>query len=155
MDDILQNLNSKGLIHNEDNEEHVNQDSDQFDPNTIFVGNLPPYIRKNDLRRIFQCYGEFLDLYYPKGKNFAFIVFKTLENATRAIQFTNGTKIDETVIRVSLARTKKKKEKTGEEQPKPVKIEEPIIDEKNEILSYRMPVPHIDIRESICYDDLY
>ncbi|KAK4363377.1 hypothetical protein RND71_018618 [Anisodus tanguticus] len=69
---------------------------------TLFVINFDPYdTRTRDLERHFDSYGKILNI--RVRKNFAFIQFETQEDATRALDATNMSKLMDRVITVEYA----------------------------------------------------
>jgi RNA recognition motif-containing protein len=90
----------------------------------IFVGNLPTDINPNDLREIFEKFGQVLDVRLIKDqtsgkfKRYAFVEMSSEEEAKKAIEETNGTELKEMELTVKEAnpkrpRSRKSKKKRG------------------------------------------
>ena len=116
----------------------MNKEND-IDPNAIFVGSIPGHVQKEDLKNMFLFYGEILDFFVPKGKNFAFITYKTPQSALEAIKDMHGANIDGKKIRVTHART------SVEEKKQNIAIEEKL--QKQAVTN--------DTRPLVDYSDLY
>lgn len=92
----------------------------------IFIGNLPPDISPGELREIFEKFGEVTDVRLIKNqtsgrfKRYAFVEMPSEEEAQKAIEEMNETKLKDMTLTVSEAkpkrprkRKKKKKQKKG------------------------------------------
>ncbi len=81
----------------------------------IYVGNLSFKVNENDLRQLFEEYGELssvrimTDKYSGKSKGFAFVVMENDEEAKSAIQELNGRELDRREMIVNEARPRKEK----------------------------------------------
>eukprot|EP00934_Nitzschia_sp_Nitz4_P002772 Nitzschia sp. Nitz4//scaffold250_size28497//8023//9538//NITZ4_008124-RA/size28497-augustus-gene-0.0-mRNA-1//1//CDS//3329544213//2762//frame0 len=66
---------------------------------TLFVVNFPEESTKQeDLRMLFEPFGELLRI--DMKRNYAFVQFRTIEQATKAKDATNGGKLDDSVLTV-------------------------------------------------------
>jgi arginine/serine-rich splicing factor 4/5/6 len=66
---------------------------------TLFVVNFhEATTRQEDLRMLFEPYGELVRI--DMKRNYAFVQFRTIEEATRAKEVTNGGKLDQSVLTV-------------------------------------------------------
>ena len=88
----------------------------------IFVGNLPPDVGPDDLRALFEKFGEVIDVRLiknqPSGrfKRYAFVEMPSQEEAQKAIEEMNGTDLKKMTLTVSEAKPKKprsRKSKAG------------------------------------------
>ncbi|MCD4664962.1 MAG: RNA-binding protein [Bacteroidales bacterium] len=76
----------------------------------IYVGNLAYSIEENDLKEIFQEFGEIesvkiiTDKYSGRSKGFGFVVMETDDEAKAAIENLNGKVVDNREITVNEAR---------------------------------------------------
>lgn len=77
-----------------------------MDNRKLFVGNLSYGTTMETLTELFLQYGEIEDSYKPQGKGFAFITFKTEEQAQNAIEGLNGKEVDGREIVVNVAKPK-------------------------------------------------
>lgn len=97
----------------------------------IFIGNLPPDISPKDLREIFEKFGQVTDVRLIKNqtsgkfKRYAFVEMPSEEEAKKAIEEMNETKLKDMTLTVSEAKPKrprkrksKKKRKKGKRGPK-------------------------------------
>lgn len=79
----------------------------------IYVGNLSFKVNEDDLRQVFEEYGELnsvkiiTDKYSGKSKGFAFVVMDNDAEAKRAIEELNGHELGERQIIVNEAKPKK------------------------------------------------
>lgn len=79
----------------------------------IYVGNLSYKVDENDLKGIFEEYGEvtsvkvITDKYSGQSKGFGFVVMENKNEAIQAIQELNGSNIDNRDITVNEARPKR------------------------------------------------
>ncbi|MBN1200057.1 MAG: RNA-binding protein [Bacteroidales bacterium] len=78
----------------------------------IYVGNLSYKISKEDLKQLFEEYGEvssvslISDKYTGQSKGFGFVVMENKDDAERAIQELNGREVDHREMKVNEARPK-------------------------------------------------
>ena len=85
----------------------------------IYVGNLPLDVGQNDLREIFEKFGEVTEVRLIKEKSrgkfkgFAFIEMPSQEEAQIAIEETNGKELKERPLTVSEAKPKKARSRGG------------------------------------------
>ena len=85
----------------------------------IYVGNLPPDVGTNDLREIFEKFGEVTDIRLikdqPSGKSkrFAFVEMPSQEEAEKAIEEIDGKDLKERALSVSEAKPKKPRRRGG------------------------------------------
>ncbi|MBW8041336.1 MAG: RNA-binding protein [Planctomycetes bacterium] len=85
----------------------------------IYVGNLSPDVRRDDLIEIFDKFGEVKEVRLIKEdsghrfKGFAFIDMPSDEQAQKAIDETNGLKLKERPLDVSQAKPKKPRSPGG------------------------------------------
>ncbi|MBN2521006.1 MAG: RNA-binding protein [Bacteroidales bacterium] len=81
----------------------------------IYVGNLDYKVKENNLKDIFEDYGEvtsakiITDKYSGKSKGFAFIVMENNKEAKNAIKELNGSKLHDRELIVNEARPKREK----------------------------------------------
>jgi RNA recognition motif-containing protein len=79
----------------------------------IYVGNLNFKVNEDDLRQIFEEYGELSsvkivsDKYSGRSKGFAFVVMENEEEAKSAIEELNGKEFSDRQIVVNEAKPKK------------------------------------------------
>ena len=79
----------------------------------IYVGNLPLDVGQNDLREIFEKFGEVTEVRLIKEKSrgkfkgYAFVEMPSQEEAEKAIEEMNGTDLKEMTLTVSEAKPKK------------------------------------------------
>jgi len=79
----------------------------------IYVGNLSFKVREDDLRKVFEEYGELssvkiiTDKYSGKSKGFGFVVMDNEEEAKAAIEELNGSEVGEREIVVNEAKPKR------------------------------------------------
>eukprot|EP00252_Welwitschia_mirabilis_P000768 TRINITY_DN10736_c0_g1_i1.p1 TRINITY_DN10736_c0_g1~~TRINITY_DN10736_c0_g1_i1.p1 ORF type:complete len:423 (-),score=86.34 TRINITY_DN10736_c0_g1_i1:366-1634(-) len=78
---------------------------DDINNTTIFIGGLEPSITENDLRQIFEQFGELIYVKIPVGKGCGFVQFSTRASAEEAIQRVHGTVIGQQTVRLSWGRT--------------------------------------------------
>lgn len=84
----------------------------QNEQSTVFVGNLSFSISKDELREVFQKFGEIVDISMPidretgRLKGFAFIQFDSVQAAQRALTM-DGKECARRPMRVNLAHGKK------------------------------------------------
>ena len=90
----------------------------------VFVGNLPPDVTPNELREIFEKFGEVIEVRLIKDqtsgrfKRYAFVDMPSEDEAKKAIEETNETELKEMVLTVKEAnpkrpRSRKSKKKRG------------------------------------------
>lgn len=93
----------------------------------IFVGNLPPDVGADDLRKIFEKIGEVRDVRLikdpPSGrfKRYGFVEMSSQEEAEKAIEEMNGTELKDMTLTVGVAKPKrphKRKSKKKRKQRK-------------------------------------
>lgn len=78
----------------------------------IYVGNLSYKVNEDDLKQLFEEYGEvssvnlISDKYTGQSKGFGFVVMENKEEAEQAIQELNGREVDNRVMKVNEARPK-------------------------------------------------
>jgi RNA recognition motif-containing protein len=72
--------------------------------NKIFIGNVAYATAIESLVEMASKFGEVVESYKPLDKGFAFITFKTAEQALAAIEGMNGKEVDGREINVSIAR---------------------------------------------------
>lgn len=78
----------------------------------IYVGNLSFKVKEDELKEIFEEYGEvssvkiITDKYSGKSKGFAFVDMQNADEAKSAIEELNGTELNERAIVVNEARPK-------------------------------------------------
>jgi RNA recognition motif-containing protein len=89
----------------------------------IYVGNLPPDIIANDLRALFEKFGDVTDVRLVMGKsrgktkNYGFIEMPSQEEAEKAIEDMDGTELKEMTLTVKQANPKKPhKRKSGKKR---------------------------------------
>ena len=75
-----------------------------MEKNKVFVGNVSYGTAIETLVELFSQFGEVTESYKPQGKGFAFITFKTEEDAQKAIEGMNGKEVDGRELVVSIAR---------------------------------------------------
>lgn len=79
----------------------------------IYIGNLNYKVRENDLKEIFEEYGDVVsvkiitDRQTGKSKGFGFIEMSNHDDANRAIEELNGAELMERVMVVNKARVKR------------------------------------------------
>jgi RNA recognition motif-containing protein len=79
----------------------------------IYVGNLNFQVKEDDLRQLFEEYGELnsvkvvIDKYSGKSKGFAFIIMDNETEANNAIKELNGRELSDRQLVVNEARPKK------------------------------------------------
>jgi RNA recognition motif-containing protein len=73
-----------------------------FDFSSIFIGNLPANITRNDLEQRFKAYGDIIYIHiFPRGAtSFSFIKFKDYNMSIKAIEAQNGAVIKENSLKV-------------------------------------------------------
>ncbi len=82
--------------------------------NKLYVGNFPYSVDENDLRQVFQSYGEIRDVSVimdratGRSKGFAFITFATQSAAEAALE-QNGKDLKGRALRVNIAQDKPKR----------------------------------------------
>ncbi|MHC4112285.1 MAG: RNA recognition motif domain-containing protein [Planctomycetota bacterium] len=85
----------------------------------IYVGNLPSDVGQNDLREIFEKFGDVTEVRLikdqksGKSKNYAFVEMPSQEEAEKAIEEMNGKDIKERAMSVSEAKPKKPRSHGG------------------------------------------
>lgn len=70
--------------------DHENRDNDRSNEYRIHVAELPQGVQENEIRRLFQRYGDILDVWAASASCFAFVVYKTKEEAQKAIDQMDG-----------------------------------------------------------------
>jgi len=79
----------------------------------IYVGNLPSDVLANDLRALFEKFGDVTDVRLVmdkargKSKNYGFVEMPSQEEAEKAIEDMNGTDLKEMTLTVKQANPKK------------------------------------------------
>ena len=79
----------------------------------IFVGNLPPDVGPEDLKAVFEKFGDVTEVRFIKNqpssrfKRYAFVEMPSQEEAQKAIEEMNGTDLKEMTLTVSEAKPKK------------------------------------------------
>ncbi|CAH8680984.1 unnamed protein product [Schistosoma rodhaini] len=88
----------------------MSTDKRPFDENTVRVTNLPPDTTADELKSVFSAFGHVMRIYPAKDKltqqnrGFAFISFRTAEEAKSAIYGVNGLRHNHVVLKVDWAR---------------------------------------------------
>ncbi len=77
--------------------------------NKLFIGNVSYDTTIETLVELFGKYGEIVDSYKPMRKGFAFITFKTPEEAAAAMEAMNGQVVDGREIFINLARPREER----------------------------------------------
>ena len=78
----------------------------------IYVGNLSYKVNEDDLKQLFEEYGEvssvnlISDKYTGQSKGFGFVVIENAEEAAKAIEELNGREVDNREMKVNEARPK-------------------------------------------------
>ena len=78
----------------------------------IYVGNLSHKVNEDDLKQLFEEFGEvgsvnlISDKYTGQSKGFGFVVMEDNEEANKAIQELNGREVDNREMKVNEARPK-------------------------------------------------
>ncbi len=78
----------------------------------IYVGNLSYKVNEDDLKQLFEEFGEvgsvnlISDKYTGQSKGFGFVVMEDNEEANKAIQELNGREVDNREMKVNEARPK-------------------------------------------------
>ena len=78
----------------------------------IYVGNLSYKVNEDDLKQLFEEYGEvssvnlISDKYTGQSKGFGFVVIENAEEAAKAIEELNGRAVDDREMKVNEARPK-------------------------------------------------
>ncbi|MFC2102232.1 RNA recognition motif domain-containing protein [Bacteroidota bacterium] len=78
----------------------------------IYVGNLSYKVNEDDLKQLFEEYGEvtsvnlITDKYTGQSKGFGFVVMDNSDEANKAIQEIDGREVDNRVVKVNEARPK-------------------------------------------------
>jgi len=80
----------------------------------LWVGNLAQTVTQEKLYNRFFIYGEIEVIYMFMSKNFAFIRFKEVAAASRALDSARGTRIDNRPIKISFADPIRRKEALGD-----------------------------------------
>ncbi|MBO8182441.1 MAG: RNA-binding protein [Archaeoglobus sp.] len=76
----------------------------------IYVGNLPFEAKEDDLRKVFEAYGEvesvniIKDRFSGKSRGFAFVEMPTEDEAKAAIEAIDGSYLNGREIKVNVAR---------------------------------------------------
>ena len=76
----------------------------------IYVGNLPFEAKEDDLRKVFEAYGEveavniIKDRFSGKSRGFAFVEMPTEDEAKAAIEAIDGSYLNGREIKVNIAR---------------------------------------------------
>ena len=87
--------------------------------NKLFVGNLSPNLTENDLQDAFAAHGTvvesnlMLDRATGRPRGFGFVTMSSPEEAQRAIQALNGTRLGERNITVNEARPREERAPAG------------------------------------------
>lgn len=85
----------------------------------VFVGNLPPDVLANDLRALFEKFGDVTDVRLVmdksrgKSKRYGFVEMPSKEEAEKAIEEMNGTELKDMPLTVKEANPKKPRKRTG------------------------------------------
>lgn len=85
----------------------------------IFVGSLPYQLKEEDLRNLFEAYGEvstaklIIDRETGRSKGFGFVEIEDDETAQKAIDGLNGTEVAGRKIAVSQAENRKSNDRSG------------------------------------------
>ncbi|CAH8679224.1 unnamed protein product [Schistosoma haematobium] len=88
----------------------MSTDKRPFDENTVRVTNLPPDTTADELKSVFSAFGHVVRIYPAKDKltqqnrGFAFISFRTAEEAKSAIYGVNGLRHNHVVLKVDWAK---------------------------------------------------
>ena len=83
----------------------------------IYVGNLPYNVKEDELKKVFEAYGEvnsvniIKDRFSGRSKGFAFVEMAAEDEAKAAIEAINGTKLGGREIKVNVAKPKNNKQK--------------------------------------------
>lgn len=78
----------------------------------IYVGNLSYKVNEDDLKQLFEEYGEvssvnlISDKYTGQSKGFGFVVMENKDEANKAIEGLNGREVDNREMKVNEARPK-------------------------------------------------
>ena len=80
-----------------------------MEQNKLFVGNVAYATTIETLVELFSQYGEVVESYKPQDKGFAFITFKTNEEAAAAMEALNGKEVDGREIFVNVARPREER----------------------------------------------
>jgi len=81
----------------------------------IYVGNLPFEAKEDDLRKVFEAYGEvesvnvIKDRFSGKSRGFAFVEMPTEDEAKAAIEAIDGSYLNGREIKVNVARPRTEK----------------------------------------------
>ncbi len=81
----------------------------------IYVGNLPYHVKEDELRKIFENYGEvnsinvIKDRFSGKSKGFAFVEMADEVEAKTAIEAIDGTHLNGREIKINVARPRNDK----------------------------------------------
>jgi cold-inducible RNA-binding protein len=80
-----------------------------MEKNKLFIGNVAYATKIETLVELFSEYGEVTESYKPEGKGFAFITYKTEEEATKGMEALNGKEVDGREIFVNVARPREER----------------------------------------------
>ena len=80
-----------------------------MEKNKLFIGNVAYATKIETLVELFSEFGEVVESYKPEGKGFAFITYKTEEEATKGMEALNGKEVDGREIFVSVARPREER----------------------------------------------
>lgn len=80
-----------------------------MEKNKLFIGNVAYATKIETLVELFSEFGEVVESYKPEGKGFAFITFKTEEEANKALEALNGKEVDGREIFVNVARPREER----------------------------------------------
>ena len=92
---------------------------DTQNPKKLYIGNLPYTVTEEHLRDLFSQFGEIVDLKLitdkmsGRSRGIAFVEYTFEEDATKAIEATNGTDLEGRAIVVNVARPPKPRDQGG------------------------------------------
>ncbi|KAI3781791.1 hypothetical protein L2E82_11815 [Cichorium intybus] len=103
---------------------NTNRNNIKDDRTTIFVGNIPDGVSKQDLRVLFERYGRIVDIYQAtkkdrNGSNFAFIRFAGVKDGMLLEKSIGRVSIGHSILVVNIARFQRKPMVTGAQPNQP------------------------------------
>ncbi len=100
-------------------EEIMQNQTQQVNPNKVFVGSLPYSVGEDELRELFAPHGQIVDLRLiidrdsGRSKGIAFVEYDSEESAQKAIEALNGHEINERALVVNIARPRQPRQSGG------------------------------------------
>lgn len=104
--------NNKSVASYQNTQDTQGTQNEDDDPNntTIFVGGLNESVSEDQLRQVFSPYGQIVHVKIPAGKRCGFVQFADRRSADKALRLLNGTQLGGQNIRLSWGRSPSNKQ---------------------------------------------